>query len=112
MPCCDRMMIAHKTDRELPALWHGAVDRFTVKVRFEVVKRQISHGLAGLARRTSDVRSQDYVGNRAQGFWYVGLVFKHIQTSTCDDAVLEGVDQSFLVDHGAARDVDQNSLWA
>ena len=42
-------MIAHKTDGELPALWHRRVDRFAVKVRFEVVKRQISHGLAGLA---------------------------------------------------------------
>ena len=81
MPCCDRMMIAHKTDRELPALWHGAVDRFTVKVRFEVVKRQISHGLAGLAGGASDVGCQDDMGNRAQGFWYVGFVFKHIQSS-------------------------------
>lgn len=48
-------MIAHKTDAELPALWHGGVDWLAVKVRFEVVKRQIGHGLAGLAGGTSDV---------------------------------------------------------
>jgi hypothetical protein len=59
------MMIAHKTDGELPALWHWRVDRFAVKVRFEVVKRQIGHGLAGLAGGTSDVGCQDDMGNRA-----------------------------------------------
>ena len=72
------MMIVGPSDAELPALWHRGVDRFAVKVRFEVVERQIGHGLARLARRATNMRCQNDVRNGAQGLWHIRLVFKYI----------------------------------
>jgi hypothetical protein len=42
----------------------------------------------------------------------VRLAVEHIERGAGDRAILQGVDQRLLIDHSAARDVDDDALGA
>ena len=42
---------------------------------------------------------------------YLGFVFKNIETSAGKPACTQSLNQSFFIDDGAARSVDQESGW-
>ena len=92
---------------KLLALRHWRWQSLQLIKGLQVGKRQCCHGLTCFDCRAGDMRRQHDIGQTAQLGVNDGLIPVHIQSSTRNGLVFQGLHQDGLIDHRATCDVDE-----
>src|SRR5690606_13045025 len=91
---------------------NGRLEGATLEVRAQVVHDQLRHGMTCFRGAACMMWVQDYVFQFKKARIDIGFVLENIQGGAGDTALLQGLDESVLVDDRAPRQVDDPRFGA
>src|SRR5665213_98628 len=91
---------------------YGMSERLSGEKRIEVGDHAVLHRDMRLNGMTTDMRGQHDIRKGGQRIRRMRFAFEHIQAGAGDGLVGQRRDQRRLIDHGAARDVDDVAVLA
>src|SRR3546814_9651591 len=87
---------------------HRRQHRLAGEVGAQVVDHEVAHGAAGFASGAGGMRLQHHLLHLQQRLRHIGLGLEDVEAGAAEASFLQGGDKSRLVDHRAARHVDEH----